>query len=200
MAVAPKPIETVWNGFRFRSRLEARWAVFFDTLGIPYDYEKEGYDLGDAGWYLPDFWLPTWNRWIEIKPESPTEPELHKMAALVNATGFRALLLSGRPWPREHHIAVFNLWQRGDERAVTVESNPPYNQFAECRRCDGICLLYDETVDEKDWWPIGHCDVGPHTCGDHERPPLSAHSDHAPRVKAAYTAARQARFEHGDKR
>jgi hypothetical protein len=36
-----KPIETRYNGYRFRSRLEARWAVFFDTLGIEYQYELE---------------------------------------------------------------------------------------------------------------------------------------------------------------
>ncbi len=50
-----KAIETIYNGYRFRSRLEARWAVFFDALGIKYEYEKEGYDLGELGWYLPDF-------------------------------------------------------------------------------------------------------------------------------------------------
>jgi hypothetical protein len=38
-------IETAYNGYRFRSRLEARWAVFFDALGIRYQYEKEGFDL-----------------------------------------------------------------------------------------------------------------------------------------------------------
>ena len=40
-----KAIETVYNGYRFRSRVEARWAVFFDTLGVPYEYEKEGFDF-----------------------------------------------------------------------------------------------------------------------------------------------------------
>ncbi|MEK4501196.1 hypothetical protein [Bacillus sp. FSL R12-0069] len=50
-----KPIETIYKGYRFRSRLEARWAVFFDTLGIEWKYENEGYDLGELGWYLPDF-------------------------------------------------------------------------------------------------------------------------------------------------
>ena len=29
-----KPIETVYKGFKFRSRLEARWAVFFDACGV----------------------------------------------------------------------------------------------------------------------------------------------------------------------
>ena len=38
-----KAIETIYNGYRFRSRLEARWAVFFDEIGIKYEYEKEGY-------------------------------------------------------------------------------------------------------------------------------------------------------------
>ena len=48
-----KPIETVYNGYRFRSRLEARWAVFFDALGITYKIEKR---LG-----ILDFWFPTGN-------------------------------------------------------------------------------------------------------------------------------------------
>lgn len=37
-----KPIETKYNGFRFRSRLEARWASFFDMIGLKYEYEVEG--------------------------------------------------------------------------------------------------------------------------------------------------------------
>ena len=28
-----RPIETHYNGYRFRSRLEARWAVFFEAMG-----------------------------------------------------------------------------------------------------------------------------------------------------------------------
>lgn len=52
-----KSIETEYNGYRFRSRLEARWAVFFDALHVPYEYEPEGFDLGDGTYYLPDFRL-----------------------------------------------------------------------------------------------------------------------------------------------
>ena len=61
-----KPIETVYNGYRFRSRLEARWAVFFDTAGIPYEYEPEGYEC-EGEKYLPDFYLPTLDTHIEVK-------------------------------------------------------------------------------------------------------------------------------------
>lgn len=52
-----KAIETVYRGYRFRSRLEARWAVFFDYMGIAWDYEHEGYQT-TTGYYVPDFWLP----------------------------------------------------------------------------------------------------------------------------------------------
>ena len=73
-----KPIETYYNGYRFRSRLEARWAVFFDALGVKYEYEPEGFDLGDGLYYLPDFKVKCWGTrgeindkpfdlWIEVK-------------------------------------------------------------------------------------------------------------------------------------
>ena len=43
-----KAIETEYSGHKFRSRLEARWAVFFDSLGIKWEYEPEGFET-DAG-------------------------------------------------------------------------------------------------------------------------------------------------------
>ena len=52
-----KPIQTEYNGYLFRSRLEARWAVFFDACGIDYEYEPEGYRLDNGLMYLPDFLL-----------------------------------------------------------------------------------------------------------------------------------------------
>lgn len=61
-----KAIETSYKGFRFRSRLEARWAVFFDNMGIEWKYEPEGYDINGT-YYLPDFWLPKTQTWVEVK-------------------------------------------------------------------------------------------------------------------------------------
>lgn len=76
-AVVHAPIETHYAGCRFRSRLEARWAVFFDHLNIKWDYEAAGYKatcrLGLSGHtddellYLPDFWLPELEVFIEVK-------------------------------------------------------------------------------------------------------------------------------------
>lgn len=52
-----KPIKTFYKGIEFRSRLEARWARFFDACGVKWEYEPEGYELGNGLRYLPDFKL-----------------------------------------------------------------------------------------------------------------------------------------------
>ena len=79
-----KAIETIYNNYRFRSRIEARWAVFFDTLGVKYLYEHEGFDLGELGYYLPDFYIPGWDCYAEVKPCEFTEEEFDKCMALSN--------------------------------------------------------------------------------------------------------------------
>lgn len=61
-------IETEYKGYKFRSRLEARWAVFFDEAGIDWGYEIEGYNLSNGAKYLPDFYLPQFKVFVEIKP------------------------------------------------------------------------------------------------------------------------------------
>ena len=64
-------IETSYKGYKFRSRLEARWAVFFDRLGVAWEYEPEGFVLEGGVHYLPDFRIRTKegvNFWYEVKP------------------------------------------------------------------------------------------------------------------------------------
>lgn len=59
-------IPTFYKGVRFRSRLEARWAAFFDIAGWPWEYEPVDLD----GW-IPDFILTgrKGNKiLVEIKP------------------------------------------------------------------------------------------------------------------------------------
>lgn len=72
-----KPIVTEYDGHRFRSRVEARWAVFFNTIGLEYEYEIEGFEMGESR-YLPDFYIPSLNRWFEVKGKPVTESELKK--------------------------------------------------------------------------------------------------------------------------
>ncbi len=94
-------IITHYAGFRFRSRAEARYAVLLDAMGEPYDFEREGFDLGGV-WYLPDFLLPRQNCWLELKAESPTREELSKAHWLAQHTGCLVYVFSGQLGTPEH--------------------------------------------------------------------------------------------------
>jgi hypothetical protein len=62
-----KAKEQVYNGIKFRSTLEARWAIFFDACKLNWVYEPECFEL-DAGNYTPDFYLKKYDLFVEIKP------------------------------------------------------------------------------------------------------------------------------------
>lgn len=96
-AMKIKPISTKYNGYYFRSRLEARWAVFFDSIGLRYEYEIEGFEFSDGTKYLPDFYLPDWNFFFEVKPVSPMESEIEKCWRLRNETGSGVAIFWGTP-------------------------------------------------------------------------------------------------------
>jgi len=62
-------IPTTYANGHYRSRLEARWAAFFDLVGLPYIYEPI-----DAGGYIPDFLIPGANPlYVEVGPVSTLE-------------------------------------------------------------------------------------------------------------------------------
>jgi hypothetical protein len=95
-----KAIETRYKGHRFRSRLEARWAVVFDAAGIEWRYEDQGYELeqtpllmeNGGSYYLPDFWLPQLNMFFEVKGDLSLEAEQimrHKMLLLCDSHPLR---------------------------------------------------------------------------------------------------------------
>jgi hypothetical protein len=94
---AIKPIQTRWNGYRFRSRLEARWAVFFESIGITFEYEPEGFILQNGVWYLPDLLLPHVSMWAEVKPGKFSPEEKTKCRLLAQGTNRPCLMLSGCP-------------------------------------------------------------------------------------------------------
>lgn len=61
-------IETSYSGYDFRSRHEARWAVFFSTLNVAWEYEVQGHYVDGFRKYLPDFYLPDHGLYVEVKP------------------------------------------------------------------------------------------------------------------------------------
>lgn len=174
-----KPIQTRYEGYYFRSRLEARWAVLFNTLQLDWRYEPNGYSL-PSGPYLPDFFLQIHRAllgenlprgsgyWVEIKREGePTDKELRLIGELAKGTGHNAFLVAGRPWPGR-----FRVWKalRGyGGRAVTG----PYERTVNRHLYGG--LPSEWLLCERDW------DMG------FSVDPLDA-----------FQRARDARFEHGE--
>jgi hypothetical protein len=86
-------IETTYNHIVYRSRLEARWVIFWDTLNVKYEYEPRKFDFGEIK-YIPDFWLPEIEKWVEIKGQVPMEMEIKKAQLLVKETHQDIVILS----------------------------------------------------------------------------------------------------------
>jgi hypothetical protein len=122
-------IETEWKGYRFRSRLEARWAVFFEYLNVNWRYEPQGFEFNDGTKYLPDFLLPEKDTWIEVKGGQPNEDEMGKAKKLCRETGQCVFILVEPPNKRERfpdtitdHKRVF-LHRYTDELAEMVRED-----------------------------------------------------------------------------
>lgn len=95
-----KAIDTNYKGYKFRSRLEARWAIYFDSVGLKWEYEKEGFEFEDGIKYLPDFWLPEVEMWAEVKHNDYfdwEDEEKKKVEYLVKSTKNPCILLCGVP-------------------------------------------------------------------------------------------------------
>lgn len=142
-----KPIETVYNGYRFRSRLEARWAVFFDAMGLAYEYEREGFDL-HGEWYLPDFWLRDLVAWVEIKPwldealmtDDQWHDKLrqdylcHMLSVLDN---YDVCLIRGNPYHKEHECWLFRrgkLVGVGDMQTILIPDSAVHEGYRVARQ------------------------------------------------------------------
>jgi len=165
-------IETYVHGRFFRSRHEARWFCFFRALGLPAEYEIVGYHFPGIS-YLPDFLLPgVFNgTHIEVKPEHIDDAEERRLQQVKAAwCGFDMPFWIIRGQPAFAHY--------------TVEANtipPAVYRFAICRKCDGICLLADNS----------YLNIYGHTCGDHERWPDGEHE----RIMQAHEYATTMKFD-----
>lgn len=236
-----KAIETWYAGCRFRSRLEARWAVFFDALGVEWDYEPEGLALEDGTRYLPDFWLPQLRVWFEVKGPNGDRAKWNALHDALRVPGFhwhdprataerafeRILAtsrqavaetphdeLKNRPHDHESCPACARTTARAEtlqrevarqelpDRALLAGRIPRISDVA--NQCDfgfmtgpgdphsgwawGVCVVCGEVDACHVAWPV------PLMCGHESDDPRV---DEA-RIKAAYIAARSARFEHGE--
>lgn len=184
-----KPIETYYKGYRFRSRLEARWAVFFDALGLRWEYEPEGFVLPSGRYYLPDFKLHGIG-WFEIKPKTelvnlidvwPVEGSLE--GEFFSIEGVLGGVLYGIPGAVGDHL------DKEGSYAGCCHHDSSYF-FCECPDCGAIGFEFHGRSARANHNP--GC-VVPSSCDDKN------YNIDSQRILVAAQAARSARFEHGER-
>ena len=129
-----KPIETEFNGDRFRSKLEAQWAVVFNDLGIRYEYEPDGFELEDGTRYLPDFYFPDGDAYGEVKPDRPgaLDELLEKPLRFVQSGAVKRLVILSNIPPATEEDPVWWL--------PAVAKNPFLPDV------DGKCQNFDDLI------------------------------------------------------
>ena len=188
-----RPIETNYRGYRFRSRLEARWAVFMDAAAIPWEYEAQGFNLGGV-YYLPDFWLPRDQIFLEIKPCKPgayrglMEQVAPTLARLVSISNCEAYLIIGSPNPDDYDP---DCW---DTRPSIIGFAPNKGvcsaRLFECPFCARVSI---RRFAGSAWDAVCSCRPGV----VFEDTKYNTY-EWSPRLRHAMQEARRARFEHGE--
>lgn len=178
-----KPLETHYAGFRFRSRMEARWAVFMDALSIPYQYEPEAYQT-KAGKYLPDFYIPHIDMFMEVKSPEAGERDYNKIRGLTRITGKSVAVVCSPPSIPSFGGGVSEFTIFGtflyEGRIEDGEDLPFF--WCECPHCRRVELQFDGRADRI------NCDCARSNHGD------KGYNFDSPRLVDAYNAAKSERF------
>ena len=195
-----KAIETEYNGYRFRSRLEARWAVFFDAAGIEYQYEPEGFELRDGTKYLPDFYLPWFKCYVEIKPKSIDQSDERqakkKLESLFQEHGdCCAMLCKGDPLDDSSYLLVNEADEGGGSSNLWLQAwfvmGGWYKGGCGGKRWIDIVLNYDSSKSEIEFFTSDYNDLPSVQC-------IAYCEDWRSDLDYAMKKARQARFEYGE--
>ena len=133
-------IPTEYKGIMMRSRLETKWAEFFDENGIKWLYEPEGFQK-DGVRYLPDFALPDLKIIFEVKGVMDNYDQKKKkiMLDICKECGWNYYIgFSDIPLAKQFEISgnkiqentvdVLKAW--GIKRKDKINEHTPYNELA----------------------------------------------------------------------
>ncbi len=142
-------VETKYADIIFRSRLEARWAAWFDRVKWPWEYEPI-----DLEGYIPDFILMVKNPvLVEVKPVLTFE-ELYQYTAKIERSGWdkEALILGAYPmWKASGwSMPAFGLLAERVEGCDPSDSESYWWATAHIFRC-GKCGKLNFMHEESDW-------------------------------------------------
>lgn len=140
-------IPTTYRGTNFRSRLEGRWAAFFDLVGWRWTYEPL-----DANGWIPDFLIHGAEPFlVEVGP-CATEPEYRKKAAKALANPGRVVLVLGVSPLLTGLVAGFMPWTWAGLLVHELGAGTVW--AAEWSRCDECRAV--GVQDDRDVLPCGH--------------------------------------------
>ncbi|MCW2901072.1 MAG: hypothetical protein JWO67_3337 [Streptosporangiaceae bacterium] len=186
-------IETEYAGYKFRSRLEARWAVAFTELRIDWEYEPQGYQLPDGTKYLPDFKLAD-KLFVEVKG-CLDEAGAKKVIGLA-AAGHEVLLLEDIPSPGcagpDFHGLRPSFGRRGDGSVEISQLALVPKRSGWAPTPFGFPLIVKDVSDP------GIAKTLPGLVRDRKLAQTDGWVRRPAGVENAYRVARQARFEHGE--
>lgn len=195
-----KPIETVYKGYRFRSRLEARWAVFFDALGITWEYEKEGYDLGKLGKYLPDFVLPGLGMVVDIKPAELNREQLSnacdKVCEVAYGLGHIGAVIRGQPSEEKITLTCWDMTDSSGGQYCWEQNHEWFYWFIDD---DGLVRCWFDS--EGNGRRTIHSDpmmMGSMSVGAYKKLDMTDKYRGDLIIACAYGMAKSARFEYGE--
>lgn len=197
------PIETAYGGCQFRSRLEARWAIVFDHLGLTWHYEPDCYELvpvpapdwspprrpgrlhhdEHGGWYLPDFHLDGIG-YFEVKGTDPGHAGWDRLWRFGELVDERFHIAVGPiPDPSTLDLIGHPVPWGPREFDIHVAGDHHY-ALCTCRHCDRVGIEFDARGAR----------ICRHDSDD------KAYSGDDPRIVEGYRAARSARFGRRDAR
>lgn len=163
-----KAIETTYAGIDFRSRLEARWAAFFDRIGWTWTYEPF-----DGDYYIPDFLIDGDRPMlVEVRP-AVTRAEYEAQISTVKVPDWEGdvLILGASPFPRMRSgwalpAGLLGEWPDLLEVAPEAGQNPRWWGNAEwrcCLFCGAVAVMHE--IQSYACRPCGHHD-GDGYCGE----------------------------------
>ena len=117
-------IKTEYKGVVFKSRLEAKWAKFFDSNGIEWEYESVRFKSG-AVRYTPDFALFGRRIYVEIKPSMSYAEPKENFGMYLCQRLYPTLQVYGNP---QKHVVMFPIFQKFSD-AVRGLGRWPYHDF-----------------------------------------------------------------------
>ena len=147
------PVKQVhYDGHHFRSTQEARFACFFNELAVDYAYEPDTYEFplspespllpthpSNSVKYIPDFYLPSFDVFIEVKAKYPLPIECFKAWSLSQQTNKDVIIM----WSLKPRFPAQRAYSLCFYASGDIQMNVCFSQ---CMGCNAVGL--------------GHCECG----------------------------------------